>query len=136
MADLLLLLKTYARAFSAALLMLVLVGVYVKGCTDGVGKGREDGADAVRQAERERDAATESAAAMRAALDAVNDQAAFDQAEAEKWQRLANMAADAARDAADARDRAIEEADRAIEEAKRDPTCRAQLEAPVCVALH
>lgn len=125
-------LRPYLKAITAVVFAALAFGVFVTGCNHGKGKM----ADAVDAMQAERDEARGWAEASAEALAEVNREAERNLAESERWRHMAQLAVETAADVADRHADAIAEVHRELEEAKRDPTCRAQLEAPVCVAIH
>jgi hypothetical protein len=74
--------------------------------------------------------------ALNAALVEVNTAARRAKREAEAQAALAAEAVEQAERLAAARDTQIRQAEKELDKAKRDPGCKAQLEAPLCTVLH
>lgn len=127
-------LERVAIAVAGAVLYSALL--FFGGCHVGTQRGLDKASDEVDAAQSARDAAIDSAAAMRNALDAVNAQATLDAEEARKWRVLADKAVQAAQAATDAVQSDRERYDRDLARAAREPSCAAQLEAPLCAPLH
>ena len=112
------------------------LALYFWGRGHGVESGRAHNAALIAQKDRALNAAARSLSASADVLDLVNRRAAEAKVEAQAQALRAQQAVQAAEvDKADYQAR-IGSISAELEKAKRQPTCRAQLEQPLCVDLH
>lgn len=114
---------------------LLLVGLYAWGRSHGVDSGKAHNAALIAQKDRALNAAARSLKASADVLDLVNRRTAEAKVEAQAQALRADQAVQAAEvDKADYQAR-IGSIAAELEKAKRQATCRAQLEAPLCASL-
>lgn len=102
----------------------------------GMSCGKASSVKLIAGKDRALEAASRSLSASAEALDLVNRRAAEAKVEAQAQALAAEKAVEGAKKDAEAYDARIEGIAAELTKAKRQPTCRAQLEQPLCVDLH
>lgn len=121
------------KVCGAGILCLLL---YFWGRGHGVESGRAHNAALIAQKDRALTAAARSLSASADVLDLVNRRAAQAKVEAEAQAKAAEKAVAGAKQDAKTYEARIGDIAAELAKAKRQPTCRAQLEQPLCVDLH